>query len=115
MSDAGLGHYKPAHEGHSKHEYEVFHVDFERVEIPFIIALWIFVSSLAKIGEYSFPIQSKFLQKEPRGPHCGMCKLTTNPWFFFQVGKKYKYCGREKQSKEIFDDHPTLPQAMSGY
>ena len=51
MSDAGLGHYKPAHEGHSKHEYEVFHVDFERVEIPFIIALWIFVSSLAKIGE----------------------------------------------------------------
>ena len=53
MSDAGLGHYKPAHEGHAKHEYEVFHVDFERVEIPFIIALWIFVSSLAKIGEYS--------------------------------------------------------------
>ena len=53
MSDAGLGHYKPAHEGHSKHEYEVFHVDFERVEIPFIIALWIFVSSLAKIGEYT--------------------------------------------------------------
>ena len=52
MSDAGLGHYKPAHEGHAKHEYEVFHVDFERVEIPFIIALWIFVSSLAKIGEY---------------------------------------------------------------
>ena len=61
-----MGHYKPAHEGHSKHEYEVFHVDFERVEIPFIIALWIFVSSLAKIGEYSFPIQSRFLQKEPR-------------------------------------------------
>ena len=105
MSDAGLGHYKPAHEGHSKHEYEVFHVDFERVEIPFIIALWIFVSSLAKIGEYSFPIQSKFLQKEPR----------QSIGFFFQVGKKYKYCGREKQSKEICDDHPTLSQAMSGY
>ncbi len=32
------------------HEYEVFHIEFDRVEIPFIIALWIFVSSLAKIG-----------------------------------------------------------------
>ncbi len=37
-------------EGHA-HGYEVFHVGFERVELPFIIALWIFVSSLAKIGE----------------------------------------------------------------
>jgi len=55
VSDAGLGHYKPAHEGHAKHEYEVFHVDFERVEIPFIIALWIFVSSLAKIGFHMTP------------------------------------------------------------
>ena len=36
--------------GHEKHSYHIFHVDFERVEIPFIIALWIFVSSLAKIG-----------------------------------------------------------------
>ncbi len=32
-------------------EYEVFHVDFEYVQLPFIISLWIFVSSLAKIGE----------------------------------------------------------------
>ena len=47
-----LGHYA----GHDHHgdtpEYHVFHVEFERVEIPFIIALWIFVSSLAKIGKY---------------------------------------------------------------
>lgn len=36
-------------DGHG-HGYQVFHVEFERVELPFIIALWIFVSSLAKIG-----------------------------------------------------------------
>lgn len=54
-STAGLGHYKPVHEGHERHQYSVFHVDFERVEIPFIIALWIFVSSLAKIGFHMTP------------------------------------------------------------
>ena len=44
--------YTPSHGHHGdSHEYHVFHVEFERVEIPFIIALWIFVSSLAKIGK----------------------------------------------------------------
>ena len=38
-----------AEDGHA-HGYQVFHMEFERVELPFIIALWIFVSSLAKIG-----------------------------------------------------------------
>ena len=46
-----LGHYgSSGHHGDTP-EYHVFHVEFERVEIPFIIALWIFVSSLAKIGK----------------------------------------------------------------
>jgi len=40
---------------HENHEYHVFDVEFERVEIPFIIALWIFVSSLAKIGFHMTP------------------------------------------------------------
>ena len=40
--------------GHDHHEYQVFHVEFERVQLPFIISLWIFVSSLAKIGKTVF-------------------------------------------------------------
>jgi len=51
-----LGHYTPVHDHHSERpSYHVFHVEFERVEIPFIIALWIFVSSLAKIGFHMTP------------------------------------------------------------
>ena len=37
--------------GHGESGYQVFHMEFDRVELPFIIALWIFVSSLAKIGK----------------------------------------------------------------
>jgi len=51
-----LGHYTPVHDHHGgRPSYHVFHVEFERVEIPFIIALWIFVSSLAKIGFHMTP------------------------------------------------------------
>ena len=41
-------------DGNGEHEnlsFSVFHVNFEHVELPFIIALWIFVSSLAKVGK----------------------------------------------------------------
>jgi len=45
--------------GHEVHGYEVFHVEFDRVEIPFIAGIWIFISSIAKIGNIfnslSFP------------------------------------------------------------
>ena len=47
------GHHDAGHgggHGHG-HGYQVFHYDFERIQYPFIIALWIFVSSLAKIGK----------------------------------------------------------------
>merc|ERR1719507_2849907 len=50
-----LGHYGASGHHGDTPEYHVFHVEFERVEIPFIIALWIFVSSLAKIGFHMTP------------------------------------------------------------
>ena len=45
----GGGHHEG---GHEDAHFSVFHVNFEHVEVPFIIALWIFVSSLAKVGRY---------------------------------------------------------------
>ena len=36
--------------GHSTHRIQVFTADFLRVKVPFIIALWIFFASIAKIG-----------------------------------------------------------------
>lgn len=35
----------------SQREYQVFTVEFHRVETPFVIGIWIFFASLAKIGE----------------------------------------------------------------
>jgi hypothetical protein len=40
-----------SHEGHSE-RYPVVVVEYTRVETPFIIGVWIFCASLAKIGEY---------------------------------------------------------------
>ena len=34
-------------------EYHVFTVEFHRVETPFVIGIWIFFASLAKIGEFA--------------------------------------------------------------
>lgn len=39
------------HPEHHKKVIHVFTVEFARVETPFIIGLWIFFASLAKIGE----------------------------------------------------------------
>lgn len=43
------------HHGEEHHGIHIFVEEFSRVEIPFIIALWIFCASLAKIGEISEP------------------------------------------------------------
>ncbi|XP_057328287.1 sodium/hydrogen exchanger 3 isoform X2 [Microplitis mediator] len=46
--------------GHKKRtEYKVFSVEFHRVETPFIIGIWIFFASLAKIGFHMAPKFSK--------------------------------------------------------
>ncbi|KAK2718070.1 hypothetical protein QYM36_006759, partial [Artemia franciscana] len=44
-------------EGHESghHGFEIAHVDFTRVEGPFVISLWIFCASLAKIGFHMAP------------------------------------------------------------
>ena len=51
-------------------------MEFDRVELPFIIALWIFVSSLAKIGKND----NDFIQNH----------LLINPYQnFFKKGLKF--------------------------
>ena len=41
--------------GEGEEGYQIFKMDFERVELPFIIALWILVASLAKVGKNHYP------------------------------------------------------------
>lgn len=45
-------------EKHPVERYKVFKSDFLRVETPFIIGLWIFFASVAKIGTSIFYIQN---------------------------------------------------------
>lgn len=41
-------------------EYAIFTVEFHRVETPFVIGLWIFFASLAKIGKwFGFKVQGR--------------------------------------------------------
>lgn len=40
----------------TKPTYKVFHAEFHRVETPFIIGIWIFFASLAKIGTSTYCI-----------------------------------------------------------
>ncbi|XP_025836783.1 probable Na(+)/H(+) antiporter nhx-9 [Agrilus planipennis] len=42
-------------DGHDHKSYEISSVDFHRVETPFIIGIWIFSASLAKIGFHMTP------------------------------------------------------------
>ncbi|CAK9832451.1 Sodium/hydrogen exchanger 3 [Anthophora retusa] len=44
---------------HPKPEYKIMSVEFHRVETPFVIGIWIFFASLAKIGFHMAPKLSK--------------------------------------------------------
>lgn len=44
-------HHGDNHQPVSLREYSVFTVEFHRVETPFIIGIWIFFASIAKIGK----------------------------------------------------------------
>ncbi|XP_017766179.1 PREDICTED: sodium/hydrogen exchanger 3 isoform X1 [Eufriesea mexicana] len=44
---------------HSKPEYKIISVEFHRVETPFVIGIWIFFASIAKIGFHMTPRLSK--------------------------------------------------------
>ena len=37
-------------EGGEVEHYEVFHVEWERVEVPYVIGLWILTTTLVKLG-----------------------------------------------------------------
>ena len=67
--DPLLGAHGEEGHGHEEaHSYQVFHVEFSRVEVPFIIALWIFVSSLAKIGKIFLSFQLLLTRLEAGRP-----------------------------------------------
>jgi len=51
-SEGGHGETKADSEHEAVHGIQIAKVDFEEVETPFIIALWIFCASLAKIGKF---------------------------------------------------------------
>ena len=59
------------HEGDHSGGFQVFHVEWERVEIPYAIGLWIILTAIIKVGksrgleDYSFPnVRSSTFSKE---------------------------------------------------
>lgn len=49
--DEILGYGNQSGEAHGGHErYQVFHFDFEGVQAAYVVSLWIFIASIAKIG-----------------------------------------------------------------
>ena len=50
--DIAVGDSSSGNEHSPKPEYRIVSVEFTRVETPFLIGIWIFFASIAKIGKY---------------------------------------------------------------
>lgn len=71
------------HKGHGHSErYPVVSVEFTRVETPFIIGVWIFCASLAKIGEYIDNITCTVIGKEWLYKYAKSVSRTAGPLLF---------------------------------
>lgn len=47
---------------HGHERYQVFHFDFDHVQAAYVVSLWIFIASIAKIGRWTVtdPVQTGF-------------------------------------------------------
>ncbi|XP_034942039.1 sodium/hydrogen exchanger 3 isoform X2 [Chelonus insularis] len=59
IGDSTVRESVPENYPEKKKQYQVFSVEFHRVETPFIIGIWIFFASIAKIGFHMAPKFSK--------------------------------------------------------
>jgi len=48
---------KSEHNASHTERYPLVVFDFERVELPFVICIWVLIASLAKIGRISFNVK----------------------------------------------------------
>ncbi|XP_059089396.1 sodium/hydrogen exchanger 3-like [Tigriopus californicus] len=55
LKDQKLQVFQSERNEEEKIEYEVFHVEFDRVKLPFVISLWILVSTMTKIAFHMVP------------------------------------------------------------
>ena len=47
----GLGRAQHEGEGEEHHEFHVFHEEWSRVEVPYVVGLWIIATTLIKLGQ----------------------------------------------------------------
>jgi len=112
------------HHGEKAHAegIHVFIVDFPRVETPFIIALWIFCASLAKIGFHMAPKLSQIFPESCllivvgiaiglllfHTNSVGVLPLTPNTFFFYMLPPIILDAGYFMPNRAFFDHLGTI-------
>ena len=48
------------HTDHSAEGFQIFHVEWERVEVPFLVGIWILATTVSKLGESTVPTLDSF-------------------------------------------------------